>query len=448
LKLRAGFALLAIGSVLLPVLSVSLFMALQRLSSSESEFVREFKANTQLWQGRAGDIILQGLGDESIDYVVIGAGGKVLDSDIEGIQRGQSVSIFEALNAVSTLSEPHTILTRPLRYDGQRAMAIVRILSRPPRVLEPRPEDAGYLALAFAVVPVIVLAVVMAFLFVRRLNGSIKSLARATERIAKGDLDTPVAIGGKDELSALATSFDGMRRSLKEEYARRARFVMGVSHDLRTPLAHIEGYAEALADGMAEDEASRERYVGIIREKARLLRSRIDDLIDYMRLDRGEWSLSHEAVAIKAFLDELCARWREDAALLGRRFSAEVRVPEACLVTMDRGLVERALENILSNAVRYSEDSGSIHLEASVIEDGSCVIKVSNSGSSIAPELKDRVFEPFFRASPSRSEGGLGLGLSVVKLVLDAHGWKVGVDSKDGETSFAITIPPTSVSFA
>ena len=90
MKLRAGFALLAGGSVILPILSVSLFMAWQRLSSTESEFVREFKANTQLWQGRSGDIILRGLGDESIDYVVIGAGGRVLDSDVAGIQRGQS----------------------------------------------------------------------------------------------------------------------------------------------------------------------------------------------------------------------------------------------------------------------------------------------------------------------------------------------------------------------
>jgi signal transduction histidine kinase len=315
----------------------------------------------------------------------------------------------------------------------------------------PRPRGAAFAKLRrrsveaglYGVITLVAFSALMSFLIAGSLNRSIRALEGATRRIADGDLDFQLTPRGKDEIASLTRSFETMRLALKEEYSRRSRFIMGVSHDLRTPLAMIQGYAEAIADGFASDPQVQSRYIGVILEKTRSLEGLVAELIDFVKLDTGEWRMKFRDVPIKAFLQDIARRFAEDAAILKRQFQARIAVPETAVVSMDEGLFYRALENLIGNAIRYSAEDGRIELAARQ-DSGALAITVSDSGIGIPPEELPHVFDPFYRGSNSRREQGFGLGLTTVKSIVAAHGWSIDVSSTVGQgTIFTIHLPGT-----
>jgi signal transduction histidine kinase len=313
----------------------------------------------------------------------------------------------------------------------------------------PRPRGAvfGFLrsrtveAGLYGMIALVVFAALMSFLIAGSLNRSILALEGATRRIAEGDLDFRLTPRGNDEIASLTRSFETMRLALKDEYARRSRFIMGVSHDLRTPLALIQGYAEAIADGFASDPQVHNRYVGVILEKTRALEGLIAELIDFVKLDTGEWRMKFREVPIKVFLLDIARRFAEDAGILRRQFQARLDLPDTATVAMDEGLFYRALENLIGNAIRYSAEGSRIELAARQ-ESGHVVLSISDTGVGIPAEELPRVFDPFFRGTNSRREQGFGLGLSTVKSIVEAHGWSIDVSSKVGQgTTFTMRLP-------
>ena len=285
---------------------------------------------------------------------------------------------------------------------------------------------------------VILFSSLMSVSIVRSIRRSIQTLEGATRRIAQGDLNFELKTKGSDDIALLTRSFEAMRLKLKEEYARRARFLMGVSHDLKTPLALIEGYAGAIQDGYATSPEKLEKYLSIIKEKSHLLERRISHLIELIKLETGDWQATHRQVALKPFLDDLGKRYRQDAGVLGCDFKYRVDIPETLTVNMDPGLVTRALENLINNAIRYSDKKGTIRLETEIL-DGRVCIAIINSGSCISAEELRYIFEPFFRGSNSRREEGFGLGLATVRSIINSHGWEIEVRSNE-ETVFSIYI--------
>ena len=232
-----------------------------------------------------------------------------------------------------------------------------------------RPEVARFRNLTVQVVmytsiALLVFSSLMSFLILRSLNGSIQSLVGATRRIAGGDLDFVLPARGNDQISSLTRSFDSMRLALKEEYARRARFIMGVSHDLRTPLTLIQGYVEAIADGYAAEPEAQKKYLSIILDKTRTLENMVGELIEFVRMETGQWRMTHEEVRARPFLTDLARRFEEDALILKRDFAWSVDVPDDATIRMDRGLLTRALENLVGNAIRYTEEAGKIGMTA------------------------------------------------------------------------------------
>jgi signal transduction histidine kinase len=268
----------------------------------------------------------------------------------------------------------------------------------------------------------------------------VRSLEVATRRVADGELDFSLPVHGDDEVSSLTRSFDRMRTALKEEFARRARFIMGVSHDLRTPLALIQGYVEAVSDGLADDPDTRRKYLSIVQDKTRALDGMVTDLIEFVRMDTGEWKSTHRPVRLAAFLRPIVQRYAEDAAILRRSFGHAIELPEDLAVSMDEALMERALENLIGNAIRYTAEGGSIELRAS-FEDGAPALSIRDSGIGIPAEDLPRIFDPFYRGTNSRREQGFGLGLATVKSIVEGHGWTIGVVSEVGAgTTFRIVM--------
>ena len=244
-----------------------------------------------------------------------------------------------------------------------------------------------------------------------------------------------------NEITSLTESLDRMRISLKDEQERRNKFIMGISHDLRTPVALIKGYSEAITDGVVNDMDEIKKSLGIVETKADQLESMINDLINYVKLNNADWLQTLEPISLKPLLENFASSSKSTAEVYNRNIVSEIDVDENLKVPMDRNLVNRVLENLFSNALRYTKDGDKITI--CCMQEKDCVkVSVCDTGIGMAEKDLQRIFDLFYRASNSRREQGMGIGLSVVKTVIDAHGWKIGVESELGKgSSFIITIP-------
>lgn len=287
------------------------------------------------------------------------------------------------------------------------------------------------------------LSITVIILIAKSVSNSIEIIQKATQKIANGELDTKLEISGRrnsNEILQLTEDLERMRKALKENLERRSRFIMGISHDLRTPVALIKGYSEAVSDGIVNSIDDIKKSVSIINTKAGQLESMINDLINYVKMDNIEWKKTLRPVELKAFLKDFAANMECAAELYKRKISSSIEIEEQQIL-MDKNLFTRALENIYGNALRYTNDGDSISLEAKKNSSGKTEISISDTGVGIPEEDLEKVFELFFRASNSRRENGMGIGLSVVKSIIDSHGWSINVKSKPNKgTTFTITL--------
>jgi signal transduction histidine kinase len=297
-----------------------------------------------------------------------------------------------------------------------------------------------------ACLAILLFCIAISIILVRSIASSIMVLEKATQRVASGELDLPIEIKGSNEITSLTGSLNRLRLALKEERARRSRFIMGISHDLKTPLALIVGYVEAISDGFAISADERAQYMEIIRAKESQLEGMINDLIDFSRVDTGEWRLSLKPVKLEPFIRTFVKRVEADASLLKRNLASDIMIPPDTVVSMDERMALRAIENIVNNALRYMPEGGTALIRV-FIKKGTqgreeCVLEVEDNGPGIDAKELQNVFEPFYRGTNSRREQGSGLGLAIVKSIVDSHGWEITARSTVGAgTVFSITIP-------
>jgi signal transduction histidine kinase len=286
----------------------------------------------------------------------------------------------------------------------------------------------------------ILFAISMSLIIARSITKSVTVLENAARRIAAGELDLAVDVHGSNEITSLTNNLNKMRNTLKEEEQRRSRFIMGVTHDLKTPLALIKAYAEAIDDGITEDPITHTGAAEIISAKADQLESMINDLLDFVHMDSSERRGRLQPVNITAFLRAGVKVFSLDAELLHHEFRSEILLPENLSIPMDESLVLRALENLVNNAIRYTPDGSVISLCA-VLEGRAVLLTVQDNGPGITKTDLPYIFDMFYRGTGSRREQGMGLGLAVVKWVVDSHGWKIAAESDNGGACFKITIP-------
>ena len=222
----------------------------------------------------------------------------------------------------------------------------------------------------------------------------------------------------------------------------RSRFLMGVSHDLKTPLTVIDGYINAIRDGVISPSEV-PAVIDKIYDKTEILKERIYELINYMKIQTGEWYISLEKVPISPLLDKLCNQYKADGKLDGKQVVLDNQVGEGLLVQLDERLFEHVLENLIGNALKYAKAESQIEIKAyqAPSSNGEISISISNScENSMTQEQLNLLFEPFYRVSDSRSEPGFGLGLCIVKSIIDAHGWNISVNYSENKIEFLINI--------
>lgn len=279
----------------------------------------------------------------------------------------------------------------------------------------------------------------------RTIATSIMLLEQTSMKIANGEIckaiDSPNTRSNSNEITSLIKNLEKIRITIKDDQDRRTKFLMGVSHDLRTPIALIKGYTEAITDGVISDKDQISKSLSIIHSKADQLETMINDLINYVKLNNTEWKQSLEYISLYPILNEFASSATNTATIYKRNITAEINVSPEFKVCMDKTLFNRAMENLFSNALRYTNDNDSIHIQAQ--EEQDCIkLIISDSGIGIAEKDFENIYQIFYRGTNSRRESGMGIGLSVVKTIIDVHGWKIDVKSKLNEgTEFTITIP-------
>ncbi len=283
----------------------------------------------------------------------------------------------------------------------------------------------------------VVASVGLAILLGRMLAKPLAEIGAAARRIADGDYAARVPREGPEELASLADSFNQMAASLERQEAMRRDFIANAAHELRTPLTNLQGYLEALRDGVIT--ADRATYESLHEEADRLVRlSRSLDALAEGDADAEPPTLVELdlAAAVRAALD-LAAPAIERAGL---RLDADI--PPALPARADPDRLAQVLANLLSNAVRYTPRDGMISVRVER-RPGDVLVSIANTGEGIPTEDLDRVFERFYRVEKSRdrARGGAGIGLAIVKQLVEGIGGRVGAESRDGQTRFWFSLP-------
>lgn len=318
------------------------------------------------------------------------------------------------------------------------------VITRVPRFkpLQPSFMAQIYSTLLLIFVIVIIFCSITLWLIVRSITNSITTLDKVTKQISQGKLDEEIIVKGTNEITSLTQNLNTMRLALKENQTRRSRFIMGVSHDLRTPIALIKGYAEALADGTIDEAEMKQKSLQIVLNKIAQLEEMINELIDFVKLDTGEWRQNLKNTKIFPFLKEFAERFTFDANLMERNVQSKIEIDENIEIAFDERLFLRCLENLTGNAIRYTQKGGIIELNAYVEQNNFVKISIKDNGIGIDEKDMPFIFDIFYRGSNSRREKGSGLGLSVVKTIVESHGWQITANSKLQQgTEFIISIP-------
>jgi signal transduction histidine kinase len=445
LKIKTQSFILIGGIVVMPLIVISVFFAYERLNLAYREARRyeqlRLDGLTTDAELRVWAIIREKPKD--LDLAVADPEGRVIYSTIAEVPTGSN---FAASLAVAS-HRPFKGKTLVFGYMPPLPEGYTAVASIPLSELLPSNAFGDFILVGIlALAAILLFTAAMSVLIIRSITTSVLSLEKATRRVAAGELDLPIDVGGSNEIASLSRSLDSLRIEIKEDQARRARFIMGISHDLKTPLALVKGYAEALEEELGDAGDAASSHLSIIKSKADQLEGMIDELIDFERVDTGEWSRGLATVDFGYFLRAFVKRIEADAALLGREVRGAIDLPKPALVRMDERLVDRALDNLVNNALRYTAEGGKIELAARA-EGGAFIVSVSDDGPGVSSEDMPHIFEPFYRGSASRREQGMGLGLSIVKTIVESHGGTIeAVPGRDASGSpkgivFALTFP-------
>jgi len=295
----------------------------------------------------------------------------------------------------------------------------------------------------------LLLATLLSVLLSRRLSRPLLAMRRLALAVAAGDYSVRAPVVSRDEVGQLAAALNTLAERLQEkirelERVDRARreFVASVSHELRTPLTIIQGYTEALLDGLVHDAGDREAHLKEILEEVLRLRRLVDDLLDLRRIEAGALPLARQAVD----LGELVARVQEQfSGLAGKKglVLTTTAPPALPRVLGDPDRLQQVLINLVDNALRVTPAGGRVEVELRPDGRAGVELLVRDTGPGIPPDELPLIWERFYKGDPARRRtGGAGLGLAIVRAIVEAHGGRVDVESEPGRgTTFRVTLP-------
>jgi signal transduction histidine kinase len=365
---------------------------------------------------------------QDAELVVINAQGQVTGAVPGSVANGNKLDIaaLRAGETISGITNRQVWAAAPLSADLVRRndLAVV-ILTRD---VSDGSQPAGVWFFLSAV-GVLVLAAVVANRLSRRITQPVEATVRAAQDIATGDLTARIPPNKKldPELVSLTDSINSMAESLERAKSLERNFLLSVSHDLRTPLTSIRGYAEALADGTVDDAP---RVAAIVESEARRLDRLVRDLLDLAKLDARSFSFDVRAIDLREIVEDTAEGFRQQAESL--QLSLEVvGLEQPAWVLVDPDRVAQIVANLTENALKYAATTIYIRIDHHQSTNGPTVsMSIANDGPSIPPDELPRVFDRLYRSDRiATRERGTGLGLAIVHELATALGGTVGMES-------------------
>ncbi|MBP5568806.1 MAG: HAMP domain-containing histidine kinase [Treponema sp.] len=447
MTIKKQFVILATIIITLPILSALFIFVQNYIRSSERVLIREVQelknTSSDLYTKDEWHKIRQYINGlpPDVETILVSGNGDVLISTVPEIKKENTFSVNQLWTVISQTSDIYYYQYTSLNFESAKCYFITRV----PKIKKPMEKRPNIITslLIFLMFIVLICVCILIKIF-KNISRSIISLEKKTQDVANGELNVAIDSAdtkGSNEISSLSKSIEKMRCSLVEAQNQKNKFIMGISHDLRTPVAIIKGYTEALSDSMISDKDEIKQTYNLIFQKATQLESMIDTLINYMKMNNIEIREQLKMNNITALIKTFCKESELSASVFKRKVLCQIDLQNDIYVPLSPQLLNRAFENLFSNAIRYTKENDLITLMA-YEKDSKIYFIVKDNGVGINKEDISNIFDIFYRGTNSRREEGMGIGLSVVKNIIDTHGWTIGVESeKDKGTEFTITIP-------
>jgi signal transduction histidine kinase len=307
--------------------------------------------------------------------------------------------------------------------------------------------DDLFIPLAQAAVIGLLFSVALSVLIARSVTRPLQAVAQKAVLVAQGKLDQPVAVEGPLEAQAVSIAFNQMIQEVAATQRAQREFLANVTHDLRTPLTSIQGFSQAIIDGVASNPKNAQRAAQIIYQESGRLNRMVEELLDLARIEAGRWNMTRHTVQLAEVLAAVGERLSPKAAEKG--ITLTVQTPILPVIAGDGDRLVQVFTNLTDNALKHTPQGGSVTLRAT-FDNGrggkqGVIAQVIDTGIGIAPDHLPRLFDRFYQVDKSRKSGGregVGLGLTIAKQIVEAHGGTIWVESEEGKGSvFTVWLP-------
>jgi signal transduction histidine kinase len=285
---------------------------------------------------------------------------------------------------------------------------------------------------------VLLISLVIAILLARSIYLPVNRVKAAAEKMADGQYDQEIPLAGPKETRELATTFNRMAEQIKRSQSQLRHFVADVSHQLKSPLTSIHGFAQALLDGTAGDDAARQRAATIIGDESKRMKRQVDELLELARMQAGQLKMERETINI----NELLEHCREVFEVQAGEKKVRIKIYAELLITVrgDFDRLEQAFSNILDNAIKNTPAEDEVKIIGRNVDNRAVEVSIIDNGPGIPSEQLPHLFERFYQTGGVRS--GFGLGLAIAREIVIAHGGTIEARSEPGEgAEFVIRLP-------
>lgn len=327
-----------------------------------------------------------------------------------------------------------------LNNEAYRAELLIRFDSKAPFDTISGLLKRVLLSIGVGMIILIGLIFLLTWYISRTVLHPLSTIYKATEEMREGNLDYAVDYDKQDEIGRFIENFNLMRQHLKDSIAMqqhlensRKELIASISHDLRTPLSSIQGYVEGLQDGVAEDEETIKHYLSVIGSKTKQLDRMISDLFEFSKLDMNRLTMDMQVVSSSVVFGEIANETMMELQNKGIDFRVNVEIPSVS-VSMDIKRIQQVISNLVDNAVKY----GATAIELLVEQQGrDLLVSIKDNGKGISAADLPYVFNLFYRGEKSRSRehGGVGLGLTISRSIIEAHQGEIWAASEEGSGS-------------
>ncbi len=309
---------------------------------------------------------------------------------------------------------------------GELAVIISVSLERVPQATKVLSELMFFVALLL-----ILIAILCAFVFSHWFTKPLTRLSAATHEVTRGNYDARVSVKGCDEIAQLSGDFNQMAEEVKRSYELQRDLYANVSHDLRTPLTLIKGYAETVRDLTGDNPVKRTEQLNVIVDESNRLSALVGNVLELSRVSSGAEKPEPVRFDLTQLCDEVGERYVEASRQENYHFVFEGEEPLDVLA--DPGLLERALHNLLGNALKHLGEDGYIGLRVQRTAENRARVEVLDHGPGIPENDLPHLFDKYYRSRADAGKPGTGLGLSITKAIFAASGFSYGVESEEGE---------------